>query len=170
MPCCWPPTLTAATSSSPPAAAIACCSACHHASGSTSVPGGCGAEPNRRSAPVAASRTTTVADWVEESIPATRVPSGKLIGSCLADQVPQGQLVQPDETVVPLTRGVGVEVLEGGAVGEQVGHALPRGQRRLRQLEHPGVGERLLHLGVLPVGLGLGGQQQVGLHVRPRRV
>ena len=58
MPCCWAPTETAATSSRPPAAAAASLSAVHHAAGSTSVPSGCVAEPDRTISPVSASRTT----------------------------------------------------------------------------------------------------------------
>ena len=49
------------------------CSAAHQASGCTSVPSGCGARPCRTSAPVSASRMTTLQDWVEESTPATSV-------------------------------------------------------------------------------------------------
>jgi hypothetical protein len=71
MPCCCPPTATAATSSSPPAAAIAVWRASHHASGATSVPSGWVAWPVRTTAPVSASQTTTLQDWVEESTPAT---------------------------------------------------------------------------------------------------
>ena len=75
IPCCWPPTETAATSPSPPACWVACCNAVHQAPGSTSVPSGWAARPWRTSAPVPASRTTTLHDWVEESIPATSVTS-----------------------------------------------------------------------------------------------
>src|SRR5690606_39796426 len=73
MPCCWPPTEIAATSSIPPASASADCSAAHHASGCTSVPSGWAARPERTSAPVSASRITTLQDWVDESTPATSV-------------------------------------------------------------------------------------------------
>ncbi len=85
IPCCWAPTDTAATSSSPPAAAAAFPSADHHASGSTSVPSGCGARPSRTSLPSVASRTTTLQDWVDESIPATRV-TGARRWACRPDQ------------------------------------------------------------------------------------
>ena len=50
-------------------ASIAACRASHQAAGSTSVPGGCGARPCRTSAPVSASRITTVHDCVDESTP-----------------------------------------------------------------------------------------------------
>ena len=70
MPCCWPPTETAATpSSSPPE--VASSQADHQWRGSTSVPSGCAARPLRTTAPVCASRTTTLHDWVEVSTPAT---------------------------------------------------------------------------------------------------
>ena len=52
MPCCWPATAIASTSSRPPASRHAACSASHQAAGSTSVPGGCGARPDRTSSPV----------------------------------------------------------------------------------------------------------------------
>ena len=54
-----------------PAAVAASRSACSQACGSTSVPGGCDACPRRTSNPSSASRTTTVQDWVDESMPAT---------------------------------------------------------------------------------------------------
>ena len=47
------------------------------ACGSTSVPGGCGACPRRTSDPSSASRTTTVHDWVEQSMPATSVTGAR---------------------------------------------------------------------------------------------
>src|SRR5664280_1238589 len=71
MPCCCAPTATATTSTIPPASASADSSAVHHLAGSTSVPSGCAARPWRSSAPVSASRMTTLQDCVEESIPAT---------------------------------------------------------------------------------------------------
>src|SRR6478609_8336031 len=75
MPCCCPPTEIAATSPRPPAPTIALCSASHQDEGATSVPSGCEARPERTSAPVSASRTTTLQDCVDESIPATRAMS-----------------------------------------------------------------------------------------------
>ena len=78
MPCCWPATAIASTPSRPPAAASAACSASHQPAGSTSVPGGCGARPDRTCSPVAASRMTTVHDCVDESIPATRLMAATL--------------------------------------------------------------------------------------------
>ncbi len=47
------------------------CKADHHSSGFTSVPSGCGDDADRTIAPVSASQTTTLQDWVDESIPAT---------------------------------------------------------------------------------------------------
>src|SRR5664280_583267 len=67
MPCCCAPTATATTSAIPPASA----SAVHQLAGSTSVPSGCSPRPWRSSAPVSASRMTTLQNCVEESIPAT---------------------------------------------------------------------------------------------------
>ena len=78
MPCCWAPTDTAATSSKPPALSMAVCRAAHHSCGSTSVPSGCGAVPDRAISPLSASHTSTLQDCVEESTPATRVTSAKL--------------------------------------------------------------------------------------------
>ena len=72
MPCCWPATDNASTPVSPPAWATASSSAFHQWCGSTSVPPGWAARPDRTSAPVSASRITTLQDWVDESIPATR--------------------------------------------------------------------------------------------------
>src|SRR6185312_5572850 len=72
MPCCWPPTEIAATSSSrPPDEADS--SAAAQTAGSISVTSGCGAEPDRTTCPVPASQTRTLVDWVEQSMPATRV-------------------------------------------------------------------------------------------------
>ena len=56
-----------------PPAASAACNASHQPAGSTSVPGGCGARPDRTCSPVVASRMTTVQDCVDESTPATRL-------------------------------------------------------------------------------------------------
>ena len=78
MPCCWPATAIASTPSRPPASASAACSASHQPAGSTSVPGGCGARPDRTCSPVAASRMTTVHDCVDESTPATRLMAATL--------------------------------------------------------------------------------------------
>ena len=61
MPCCWAPTETAATSSRPPAAVDGVSRAAHHAAGSTSVPPGCGAEPERTVSPVSASQIDDLA-------------------------------------------------------------------------------------------------------------
>src|SRR5699024_179662 len=71
--------LTAATSSRPPAAAIAVCSAVHHCSGSTSVPGGCGVEPVRTTAPESASAMTILQLCVEESTPATYLRAAVIV-------------------------------------------------------------------------------------------
>ena len=71
MPCCWPPTAIAATSSSSPPRRRRLAAPPTRPSGSTSVPSGWGADPLRTSSPVSASQTTTLQDWVEESIPAT---------------------------------------------------------------------------------------------------
>ena len=92
-------------------ASAAARSADHHAAGSTSVPSGCGARPSRTSAPVSASRTTTLHDWVERSTPAT---SGTCAaGSAGAEQVLDRELVEPREAVAALGGLVDVEVLEG---------------------------------------------------------
>ena len=47
------------------------------------------------------------------------------------------ELVQPHEPVARLTSGIGVEVLERAAVGEQVGVGLARRERRVAQLTDP---------------------------------
>jgi hypothetical protein len=69
MPCCWAAIDTTTTSSNPPLAPIAASSASHQALGSTSVPSGCGARPERTSDPLARSRMTALQLCVEESIP-----------------------------------------------------------------------------------------------------
>jgi hypothetical protein len=51
---------------------IAACSADHHSRGSISVPPGCGEDADRTITPVSASQISTLHDWVDESIPATR--------------------------------------------------------------------------------------------------
>ena len=119
----------AATSSRPPACAAASVNAAHHASGWTSVPSGWLARPERTSAPVSASRTTTLQDWVDESTPAT---SG-IEYLPRAEQVFHGELVQLDEPVPGRPGGIRVEVLERGPVGQQVLSGLTGGQRRLGQ-------------------------------------
>src|SRR4051794_22216223 len=70
----------ALTSSSRPF--VASPNASHHAAGSTSVPSRCGARPVRTISPVSASHTTTLVDWVDESMPAT---SSAVIGLPLCD-------------------------------------------------------------------------------------
>ena len=92
----------------------------HQAAGSTSVPSGCDARPERTSAPVASSRITTLQLWVEESTPATSVIS-VLPSARRAQQVFGGELLQPHEAVaLGAEVGVRVEVLPGRAVGEQL--------------------------------------------------
>src|SRR3954452_9883568 len=140
IPCCCPPTATAATSARPPASSIAVRNAVAQAAGSTSVPSGCGARPSRTRAPLSASRTTTLHDWVEESTPATRVMSAR------AEQVLDHQLVDPHDTGTALGEGLGVEVLQRGPVGQQVLERLTLAERGLAQLRHAGRGQRLLHL------------------------
>src|SRR5690606_2522420 len=98
------------------------------------------------SAPVAASRTTTLQDWVDESTPATRVIVAP--GSAGAERVLEGQLVEADEVVVALRHGGDVGLLVRRAVGEEVGERLALVERRLGELEDAGRLERLLHLGV----------------------
>ena len=76
MPCCWPPTASAATSSSPPAVGDAVCERRPPRVGvAPRCRRGARRAPRGRSSPVSASRTTTLQDWVEESIPATSVTS-----------------------------------------------------------------------------------------------
>jgi hypothetical protein len=60
---------------------MAACSADHHRVGSTSVPEGCGSDPERTVSPVSASQISTLQDWVDESIPATRAtPTSSVSG------------------------------------------------------------------------------------------
>src|SRR5690625_4782524 len=65
-----------------------------------------------------------------------------------AEQVLEGQLLQAHEAVVALARLVRVEVLEGGAIGEEVGDGLARSEGRLGELLDAGVLQRFLDLGV----------------------
>ncbi len=76
MPCCCAAIEIEAIPSRPPASASAVCRAFHQLSGSTSVESGCWAHPLRTRSPVAASRTTTLHDCVDESTPATSVTAG----------------------------------------------------------------------------------------------
>ena len=62
-----------------PPARDAACNASHQPAGSTSVPGGCGARPDRTCSPVVASRMTMVQDCVDESTPATRLMNVTLV-------------------------------------------------------------------------------------------
>ena len=86
-----------------------------------------------------------------------------------AEQVFEGELVEVDEAVARSPAAVRVEVLEGGAVGEQVVDRLTGGQRRLRELGDLARGERLLHLGIGPERRRPLLQQQVRAHVRRGR-
>src|SRR3954447_4374671 len=167
MPCCWPPTAIAATSSRPPASASAVDSASSHAAGSTSVPGGWGARPDRTSSPVSASRTTTLHAWVDESTPATRV---RAVMSAGAEQVLQGQLREADGADAAVAGGHGIEVLERRAVAQQVLVGLALGQGRLRGLGHARLGQGLLHLGVGAEGQRPLLEQQVAAHVGRRGI
>ena len=69
MPCCCPATAIASTPSS--MSCVTSASASSQACGWTSVPSGCATRRSRTSAPLSASRTTSLTDWVEESRPAT---------------------------------------------------------------------------------------------------
>src|SRR5205809_824866 len=88
--------------------------------------------------------------------PATAVVPARPVGgrtrgwwpSAGAEQVVDAELAEPHEPVAALGRLVGVEVLEGGAVGQQVLIRLAWSQRRLPELVVPGGLERGLHLGV----------------------
>src|SRR6478735_6636393 len=118
IPCCCPATAMARTSASSPAE-VASSYAAHQAAGSTSVPSGCAARPSRTISPVAASQTTTLVDWVDESTPATR--TGSVMNRvCPARQPfqrrPCSDLVQ---RVQPSCVGLG-EPLVGRQVTEQL--------------------------------------------------
>ena len=71
--------------------------------------------PERTSAPVSASRMTTLQDWVDESTPATSVIGRR---RC-AEQVLDRELVEADEAEAAGADRVGVEVLERAAVGSR---------------------------------------------------
>ena len=71
---------------------------------SISVPSGCFAEPCRTSAPVSASRTTTLHDCVEESTPASSVTSAG------THQVFDRKLLQAYEAVALGARSIDIEV------------------------------------------------------------
>ena len=76
MPCCWPPTLSAATSSSPPRLRDRLLQ--RRPPGLRDRPRcrpDAAARPWRTSAPVSASRITTLQLWVDESTPATQASS-----------------------------------------------------------------------------------------------
>ncbi len=89
IPCCWPAMLSADTPSSTPP--VASSSASTQNRGCTSVPSGCAARASRTSSPVSASRTTTLTDCVDESMPATsamRENYSPLPGLCPAVSLP----------------------------------------------------------------------------------
>src|SRR4051794_25617209 len=161
-PCCCPPTDSARTSSSPPAPSIADRRACHHASGSTSVPSGWGAVPWRTTSRVSASTTTTLQDWVEESTPAT-----VLIPGLSADQVLDGELLEPDEAEVPLRRHLGIEPVVG--LAERLQRLAVLDGRR-RQVEDAGVVQCLDDPRVGPERLRLLLEHEIGRHVGLRRL
>src|SRR5664279_2713289 len=156
MPCCCPATDTAATSSSPPHASIASSRASHHAPGSTSVPSGCAARPERTSVPLTRSRITTLQLCVEESTPATRVTGSPAVrdpaqraGSARTQKVLERQLVEMHEAEALATEvGRRVEFLIGAAVGEKVLVALPRGERAHVDLPDARCNKSFLYLGV----------------------
>src|SRR5665647_1074492 len=86
--------------------------------------------------------------------------------SARAEQVLEGELVQPDEAEGALACGVRVEVLEGTAVRQQVGHGLTGREGRLGELADAGLDESFLHLGVGAEREGPLLEQQVHPHVR----
>src|SRR5450631_2705801 len=158
MPCCCPAIDTAATSSSPPAASIAASRASHHAPGSTSVPSGWAARPERTRVPRARSRMTTLQLCVEESMPATRVMGSAAVrgraqraGSARTEKVLERQLVEAHEAEALATEvGIRVEVLIGAAVGEKFLVALADGEGAQVDLPNPRCGECFLYLRVGP--------------------
>src|SRR4051794_36262272 len=168
MPCCWPPTAAALTSPRPPAASTAARSVDHQDSGSTSVrPGGvrnrCGSgRPSRRPGPplcTTGSRSRSL----------QRAPP-RLSPSADAEEMLDGQALDPSEPVAALTRRLEVKVLVGRPVAEKLLVALAGVQRRLCQLSDLGGGQRLLHLGIRPKAPRPLAQAQVELHVRERRL
>ena len=162
MPCCWPATETAATPTRPPASARACFSACHQSAGSTSVPGGCAARPSRTSAPPSASRTTTLHDWVDESIPATSV----FIARAASARSPAGRAVRTRNRAPRRRRRRSPRRPCGRPAARRRSR---RRQRRRAEFRHPARGLGLDHL---RVGTERGRallQQQVHAHVRRRR-
>src|SRR5699024_7412226 len=97
--------------------------------------------------------------------PAGAASAGRASGA-EAEQVLHGQLLQAHEAVVALPGLVGVEVLVGGAVREQVRDGLALAEGGLGGLLDAGVRQRLLHLGVLAEREGALLEHQVHLHVR----
>src|ERR1035437_2216430 len=178
MPCCCPAIDTAATSSSPPHLSIAASSASHHAPGSTCVPSGCAAHPERTSVPRARSRMTTLQLCVEESIPATRVIASPAVrdpvqraGSARTKKVLERQLVEMHKAEALATEvGIRVEVLIGAAVGEKVLIALARGEGAHVDLPDARCGECFLSLRVGAECRGAFLEQQVGAHIGGSRV
>ena len=65
------------------------------------------------------------------------------------EQVLEGELLQVHESeALAAEVGVGVEILVGTAVGQQIGVAFARGESAGRELRHLRRGESRLHLGV----------------------
>ena len=91
-------------------------------------------------------------------------------GGASADEVLDGPLVEGDEVVVARGRGLGVEVLEGAAVGQEVGRGLALAQGGLAQLVDARDPQGLLDGRVGAEGPGLVGQLEVHLHVRRGRL
>src|ERR1035437_4363104 len=156
MPCCCPAIDTAATSSSPPHLSIAASRASHQAPGSTCVPSGCAARPERTSVPLSRSRMTTLQLCVEESIPATSVTGSPAVrdpaerpSSARTEKVLERQLVEMHKAEALATEvGIRVEVLIGAAVGEKVLVALAGGEGAHVDLPDARCGECFLYLGV----------------------
>src|SRR3954471_8886302 len=120
---------------------------------------------------VSAMQTTILQDWVDESTPATsvRVAVIRLASSADAEQLLDGQPLQPGEAVALGAGAVEVVVLERRPVRQQLVMGLAVVQRRLAELGDPGGFESLLHLGVSAERLRLLAQAHVELHVGQRR-
>ena len=81
-------------------------------------------------------------------------------------EVLEGELVEPHEAeALAAEVCIGVEVLEGGAIGQQLVVRFSRREGGLVDLRHAGCGQRLLHLRVGAERLGALLEQQLVLDV-----
>ena len=139
-------------------------------SGSCSLRGGVrrrvrGAGPTATTAPVSASRTSTLVDCVDESTPAT---SGTAVELSDAEQQLGDELVEP--LVAVALGGQRVDVVRLARMAAIASAPRPSGDGRLGELGGLGDGQRLLDLGVVVEAARLLREDEVGAHATASEV